>query len=177
MSLITSARRGIVAAVALATSALVLSAGAATATEAETAPVEETSTEVSELDRIRAIDPVVYERRVRKWINVQREKRDLKPVRANDCATGIARDWGQYLAENLEFYHQDLSPFFDKCNATYAGETLARGAVSPKAMVKLWMNSDGHRGILLSKYPNKIGLGAFQDSRGDWLVAADFIRK
>jgi uncharacterized protein YkwD len=43
-------------------------------------------------------------------------------------------------------------------------------------MVQLWMNSDGHRHILLSRYPNRIGIGAYQDSRGDWLVAADFAR-
>ena len=36
------------------------------------------------------------------------------------------------------------------------------------------MDSEGHRHILLSKYPNRIGLGAYLDSRGDWLVAADF---
>jgi uncharacterized protein YkwD len=126
------------------------------------------------LDEIRAMDPADYARSVLRIINQKRAARDLPALRLNTCTDRLAERWGSYLATNLEFYHQDLSPFFKRCDAQYAGETLARGAVSPQEMVRLWMNSDGHRHILLSKYPNRIGLGAYLDSRGDWLVAADF---
>jgi uncharacterized protein YkwD len=124
--------------------------------------------------RSAALDPAVYAQRVLRGINQKRAARDLPALRLDTCTDRLAESWGSYLAANLEFYHQDLTPFFKKCDARYAGETLARGAVTPQEMVRLWMASDGHRHILLSKYPNRIGLGAYLDSRGDWLVAADF---
>ena len=130
----------------------------------------------TDLETLRAMDPEVYERRVQRLINDRREARGLRPVRLHSCTDGVAENWGEYLAENLEFYHQDLDTLFNRCDATYAGETLARGAITPQHMVRLWMQSDGHRHILLSRYPNRIGLGAYQDERGDWLVAADFTR-
>lgn len=135
-----------------------------------------TSADAASLSYIRSISPSDYESRVVAWINRQRDARGLAPVRAHSCTDYYAERWASYLGRNLEFFHQNLDPFFDKCHATYAGETLARGAVSPKEMVNLWMNSDGHRAILLSKNPRRIGVGAYLDSRGDWLVAADFTR-
>ena len=158
----------------LAVAAVVAGTGAATASgrtpSVAPAPVHGKKS----LDEIRAMSPDDYARSVLRVINQKRAARDLPAVKLNACTDKLAESWGSYLATNLEFYHQDLSPFFKRCDARYAGETLARGAVSPKEMVRLWMSSEGHRHILLSKYPNRIGLGAYLDSRGDWLVAADF---
>jgi len=155
--------------------AMLLVAGTGSA-QALSAPDQLAVARTTNLDTLRAMDPEVYERRVQRLINKKREARGLRAVRLHSCTDVIAEDWGSYLAENLEFYHQDLGKFFNRCDATYAGETLARGAITPRHMVRLWMESDGHRRVLLSKYPNRIGLGAYQDSRGDWLVAADFTR-
>ncbi len=158
----------------LAVAGTVTSTGAATAAGRTVAAAPAPAHTKKSLDEIRAMDPGVYAHKVLRIINEKRAARDLRAVKLNTCTDKLAESWGSYLAGNLEFYHQDLSPFFEKCGAQYAGETLARGAVSPQEMVKLWMGSEGHRHILLSKYPNRIGLGAYLDSRGDWLVAADF---
>ena len=164
MSVATSARRILIAVIGVLAPMLAVLAG--------TTPVAEAAS----LSEVRSISPDTYEARVISWINRERADRGLAPVRQHSCTDLYAERWSRYLGRNLEFFHQDLDPFFSQCNARYAGETLARGAVTPRAMVQLWMNSDGHRAILLSKNPRRIGVGAFLDSRGDWLVAADFTR-
>ena len=179
MNVLTPLHRRFAAALALAMTGFALSAAPATATVTTTsivtaaAPAQQT---VSPLERIRGMDPQTYERKVRRQINKKRANHNLSRVKGNACAARIAQDWSDYLAPRFEFFHQDLSPFFKKCNTTYAGETLARGAITPKRMVRLWMESPGHRRILLSKSPRKVGLGATLDPRGDWVVTADFIR-
>lgn len=140
-----------------------------------TAPGADAATSTAS-SAVRSISPDDYEHRVHVWINRVRVERGLPRLRAHGCTDYYAERWSRVLGRNLDFYHQDLDPFFSKCHARYAGETLARGHVSPRAMVRLWMNSPGHRAILLSRKPRRIGLGAYLDSRGDWLVAADFTR-
>ena len=162
---VASLARGTVAAL-LAAVALVGTSAAATGAVSST----------TRLDAIRAMDPDTYEQKVQHWINEERERRGLRKVQLNTCTDRVAENWSEHLASTMQFYHQSLDPLFDRCNATYGAETLARGAVSPRQMVQLWMDSDGHRRILTSKYPTRIGLGATLDERGDWLVAADFIR-
>ena len=164
MSVAANARRILIAVVAVLTSVLAVVGGTTAGAEA------------ASLDQIRSISPDTYEARVITWINRERADHGLAPVRQQSCTDLYAERWSRYLSRNLEFFHQDLDPFFSRCNARYAGETLARGAVTPREIVQLWMNSDGHRAILLSKNPRRIGVGAFLDSRGDWLVAADFTR-
>ncbi len=134
------------------------------------------SADAMSLTSVRSLTPDTYEARVVTWINRERVAHGLPRVRAHTCTDRYAERWSHYLGRRLAFFHQDLDPFFSRCHARYAGETLARGAVSPREMVQLWMHSDGHRAILLSRHPRRIGVGAFLDARGDWLVAADFTR-
>ena len=164
MSIAADARRILVAVIAVLASTFAVVGGTTTSADA------------ASLSYIRSISPDTFESRVIANINREREARGLRKVRGHSCTDYYAERWGRYLSRNLEFFHQDLDPFFDKCHATYAGETLARGAVTPKEIVRLWMNSPGHRAILLSKNPRRIGVGAYLDSRGDWLVAADFTK-
>ena len=117
-----------------------------------------------------------YERSVRYWINQKRKARGLRPLREQTCTDNAAERWGSYLSANLEFFHQSMEKLLDRCGARWAGETLAKGPVSPKQMVSLWMHSTGHRAILLSKSPRRIGIGAYPDVNGYWVVAADFTR-
>ena len=123
-----------------------------------------------------AMDSEVYERKVQYWINQQRLNHGLGKLRLESCTDSIAEDWGSYLARTLEFFHQDLGKLIDRCNAEYAGETLVKGPVGPRQAVRLWMKSDGHRHILLSPKPRRIGIGAYVDENGYWVVAADFSR-
>ena len=82
----------------------------------------------------------------------------------------------QVPREDHEFYHQSMLDVLNRCNAVYAGETLGRGAITPRTLVRMWMRSDGHRAVLLSSKSRRSGVGATPDSSGRWVVAANFMR-
>jgi uncharacterized protein YkwD len=117
-----------------------------------------------------------YESRVQGWINRQRTARGLRSLRLEACTDRAAERWAKHLAETSAFYHQSMRKVLRTCGASYAGETLAKGSIGPRRVVRLWMQSPGHRRILLSKSPRRIGVGAFPDAKGAWVVVADFTR-
>ena len=123
-----------------------------------------------------SIDSEVYERKIRTAINRQRDRRDLRPLRFERCTDDVAERWSGFLARTMSRDHQAMSKVLATCDATWAGETLAKGSVSPRKMVRTWMSSPGHRAILLSKAPRRIGIGAHPDATGAWVVAANFTR-
>lgn len=123
-----------------------------------------------------AMAPDSYEKQVQYWINVRRAHHGLRHLRVASCIDRVAERWGEHLATTDTFYHQSMNAVLDTCHAHYAGETLGRGAITPKRLVYLWMHSPEHRHVLLSKYPRRIGIGAFPDRFGEWVVAADFMK-
>ena len=123
-----------------------------------------------------ATAPDTYEKRVQRLVNKRRANHDLPRLRMAACADNVAEDWSYYLAANGEFFHQSMSDVLDRCDARYAGETLGRGAMTPRKLVRMWMQSPGHRAVLLSSKSRRIGVGATADADGRWVVAANFIR-
>jgi uncharacterized protein YkwD len=117
-----------------------------------------------------------YEHRVQHWINVRRAHHGLRALRFSACADRAAERWGAHLALTDTFVHQSMWTIMNRCDARYAGETLGRGAITPKHLVRLWMHSPPHRAVLLSRHPRRIGIGAYPNLRGEWVVAADFMR-
>jgi uncharacterized protein YkwD len=117
-----------------------------------------------------------YEQRVQRQINIRRANHGLALLRFASCPDPTAERWSRYLAVNNTFFHQSMTGILDRCDARYAGETLGRGSMSPNRLVTMWMNYPGHRAILLSPRPRRIGIGASPDLNGGWVVAANFIR-
>jgi uncharacterized protein YkwD len=117
-----------------------------------------------------------YESRVQRLINHRRTAHNLGHLRLATCTDDAAERWSTYLASNNLFYHQDMGDLLNRCDAMYAGETLGRGAISPRTLVRLWMHSSGHRAVLLSSQSRRIGIGAKPDAYGQWVVAANFMR-
>lgn len=122
------------------------------------------------------IAPDSYEKKVRYWVNVRRKNKGLRPVRFATCPTRTARRWSRHLASTDQFYHQPMKRVLNRCQARYAGETLALGRIRPRRTVRLWMQSPPHRKILLSRRARRIGIGAKADSHGRWVVTANFVR-
>jgi len=122
------------------------------------------------------MSPAGYEKRVVYWVNVVRKNRNLPRLRVEQCTDGVAERWNAHLAKNDLFYHQSMQKVLDRCSAQYAGETLGRGAVTPKVLVRMWMNSDGHRAVLVSPSARQIGVAAQPDDQGRWVTTADFTR-
>ncbi|TIC87885.1 CAP domain-containing protein [Nocardioides sp. GY 10113] len=124
----------------------------------------------------KSFTPAQYADRVHKLINKRRAAHGLRPLKDGTTIDRIARNRAQRLVENREFRHYSLKPLFSKANASYAGENLVSGPFGPRRAVRAWMKSPGHRKIMLSKKPNKVGVGAAVTRDGAWLTVADFVR-
>lgn len=146
------------------------------AATAQAAPIAQAPAPTPSED-YRAVPSATYEARVLRSINQRRARHNLPRVRLDSCADRLAERWSAYLAANSLFKHQDLSPFYTRCDATYAAETIARGPVLPRRLVSLWMDSRTHRAIILNRSPRFVGVAAVLDSRGSWVVTADFMRR
>ncbi len=119
----------------------------------------------------------VYESRLQVWVNRVRHARGIRPIAVRPCHDGYAERWTNYLARNNQFRHQDLGPYMDRCKLTKAGEILALGQVRPVRMVRMWMNSPGHRKIMLDRSFGLSGIAARRDSNGNWIGCIDFGRR
>jgi uncharacterized protein YkwD len=81
------------------------------------------------------------------------------------------------MANQNRMFHQDLQRVVTDCGLSYAGENVAYGYDSGTAVVRAWMNSDGHRANILSRHYRAIGIGARRADDGTWYVAQVFGRK
>jgi uncharacterized protein YkwD len=120
--------------------------------------------------------PDLFERRVQVLVNRRRTAHGLPRLGFASCPDGSAERWARYLAARDAFYHQSMSSVLSRCNATYAGETLGRGSLTPRMLVRMWMQSPGHRAVLLSPKSRRFGVGATPYGNGGWVVAANFVR-
>lgn len=99
-------------------------------------------------------------------VNQEREKRGLKPMKADVQLSKVARDKSQDMIDNNYFSHQSPrygSPF-DMMKAygiSYraAAENIAAGQSTAKQVMDGWMNSDGHRANILNPNLDTIGVG------------------
>ena len=117
-----------------------------------------------------------YEHRTLRQINRVRHNHHLRRLTFQSCANRVANRWSAHLASTNTFYHQSMTRLLDKCNAYYAGETLGRGSIAPRTLVSMWMHSAPHRKVLMSRSPSRIGIGATPNSRGEWVVTANFMK-
>ena len=124
---------------------------------------------------VMSMAPETYEKRVQHWVNRVRAKRGLRQLRVARCTDRVAERWTRHLAAGDLFFHQSMQSVLERCNARYAGETLGRGAITPKRLVRMWMESDGHRAILISPQPRRIGIGSVPDAWGRWVTTANFM--
>lgn len=149
-------------------------ASLAAPTAATAAPVPTTLETTSVVMTAAALD--TYEQRVQRLVNKRRANNGLHRVRFARCANRVAEEWSRHLSETGLFEHRSMTEVLDRCNARYAGETLGRGTMGPRKLVRMWMRSPGHRAILLSPKPRRIGVGASPDDSGRLVVTANFIR-
>lgn len=110
-----------------------------------------------------------YEREVHRLVNIERAKAGLGSLQLSSEISRVARDKSKDMAYGDYFSHTSPtfgSPF-DMMRAYgiqfgFAGENIAAGHSSPEAVMRGWMNSDGHRRAILNPNYNKIGVGYFE---------------
>ncbi len=107
-----------------------------------------------------------YEKEVVRLVNEIRVENGLKELVADEELSRVARIKSQDMKDNNYFSHTSPvygSPFdmMKKFGISYktAGENIAKGQTTPKAVVSGWMNSPGHRANILNASYNTIGVG------------------
>lgn len=115
-----------------------------------------------------------YEAEVVRLVNEERMARGLKPLSQNWELSRVARYKSQDMKDNRYFSHTSPvygSPYqmMRSFGISYrsAGENIAMGYRTPKAVVNGWMNSAGHRANILSAAFTEIGVGYVADG-GYW---------
>jgi uncharacterized protein YkwD len=116
-----------------------------------------------------------WETRVLKLTNARRKAHGVKPLKASPCADRLAEPWTRHLATRQVLKHQSLDPFFDCPDVSYAGENIAYGYETPRALVSAWMHSEGHRANILSRHFHRIGVSGWRATNGQTYATQDFL--
>lgn len=111
-------------------------------------------------------------------INEVRADKGLRKVWNFDvCTDELAEQWGNRIARTGRFEHRDQGEVIRRCNNTWAGETLVRGTgLTPDDMVRLWLDSPGHREILLSPRARRAGVAITDDPQGRTIGVVNMVR-
>lgn len=107
-----------------------------------------------------------YEAEVIRLVNEIRKQNGLQPLTANWELSRVARYKSQDMVDKRYFSHTSPTygtPFqmIKAFGLSYrtAGENIAYGYATPKAVVDGWMNSSGHRANILNASYKQIGVG------------------
>ncbi|MBN1221578.1 MAG: hypothetical protein JXM69_21835 [Anaerolineae bacterium] len=99
-------------------------------------------------------------------INAERSRNGRSPLSINPLLMQAAEAHSQDMVNRNFFDHinpdgQDPGDRLDNVgyNYAWAGETIGAGYTTPQAMFNAWMNSSGHRDILMEKEFTEIGIG------------------
>lgn len=103
---------------------------------------------------------------VLRLVNIERSKAGLSPLKLSNELSSVATKKSQDMADNNYFSHTSPtygSPFDMMkqfgINYTTAGENIAQGYSSAEAVMKGWMNSQGHKDNILSSKFGTLGVG------------------
>lgn len=128
-------------------------------------------------------DVSAVEKEVVRLVNVERQKNGLNPLELDAELSKVARLKSQDMATKGYFSHTSPtygSPFdmMKQFGIKYsaAGENIAMGQPTAEAVVKAWMNSEGHRANILSKSFTKIGVGYYKGNNGSPYWTQMFIK-
>lgn len=116
-------------------------------------------------------DQDAYRNAVVDLVNAERAKAGLRPLSVDTRAAQAAQLRAQEIKNTFSHTRPDGSSFstaLNQAGASYrgAGENIAYGQNSPKAVMQGWMNSSGHRANILNKDYTAIGVGHYKDASG-----------
>jgi uncharacterized protein YkwD len=107
--------------------------------------------------------------------NHRREAHGLQPLKAARCPDRYAEPWTRHLAAKQVLIHQDLAPLLSCPRTSRAGENIAYGYERPRALVRAWMHSPGHRANILSRDFHRIGVSGWRSTDGTTYATQDFV--
>ncbi len=114
------------------------------------------------------------------WINAERTKRGLAPLRLHSGLVTIANSRAAYMASTQVMAHPScVHCLFDNAHIQYYSGTeviawsgYAPGDTAAKSLFSAWRNSSLHWGILMSSKYNYFGLGIAYKSGGHGVFMA-----
>ncbi len=116
-----------------------------------------------------------WEAKVVQLTNARRKAHGRKPLKAAPCPDSFAEPWTRHLARTRTLTHQDLTPMLGCPHTSYAGENIAYGYQTPRALVSAWMHSPGHRANILSPHFHRIGVSGWRATNGVTYATQDFV--
>lgn len=155
-----------------------------TNTESKNTETPKTETSTNQTNNDKQTDSVsAIEQEVVRLVNVERQKNGLSALELDTELSKVARLKSQDMATKGYFNHTSPtygSPFdmMKQFGIKYstAGENIAMGQPTAEAVVKAWMNSEGHRANILNKNFTKIGVGYYKGNNGSPYWTQMFIR-
>jgi uncharacterized protein YkwD len=116
-----------------------------------------------------------WEARVIQLTNDRRRAHGVKPLKAARCPDHFAEPWARHMATTHQLvHHSSLDPLFKCPHTNTAGENIAEGFETPRAVVRAWMSDKGHRDNLLNPDFHRIGVAAVR-THGVTFAIQDFI--
>lgn len=110
--------------------------------------------------------------------NAAREANDRRPLKVSECLRGFAVKQARRMADSGQLFHQDLGTVMAACHLMTAGENVAYGYPTGRAVVNQgWMQSPGHRANILSRAFRLVAVAARRDANGTWYAAQVFGRR
>lgn len=111
--------------------------------------------------------------------NKERNDADVKPLKMSAELTKAAQAYAEYLAESGEFSHTAKGTMRSRVkDAGYkpraVGENIASGQPTPAEVVKDWLESETHKGNILSEDFSEVGFGIAMDKEGQMVWVTDF---
>lgn len=108
-------------------------------------------------------------------INRERRAAGLHRVKFFDsCVSKLANRWSKRLARSGAFTHRNQSQVLRRCHQAWAGEALIKGTgLTPQMTVRAWMDSPGHRAILLTPRASRAGV-AVRSGKGGMVGVLNF---
>ena len=118
-----------------------------------------------------------FDKDVLNLVNQERKKRNLKLLSLSEKLDTAADLHSQDMAENGYYSHRskDGSRAGDRMRRQgyqwrMWGENIARGQRSAEEVVEAWMNSSGHRSMILNEKFTHVGVGYANPSRPYWTL-------
>jgi uncharacterized protein YkwD len=116
-----------------------------------------------------------WEARVVALTNQRRAAHGVKPLKAAACPDKYAEPWTRHLATKRVLVHQDLTPMLSCPHTNTAGENIAYGYETPRALVSAWMHSAGHRANIMNPHFHRIGVSGWRATNGTTYATQDFV--
>jgi uncharacterized protein YkwD len=120
-----------------------------------------------------------YLAEARKYTNHERTIRDRPALGNSECLARFARAQAARMAKAGRIYHtENFDSIGRTCKLRAWGENVAQAAGSDtgRGVVRMWMNSSGHKANILNKTYRHFGMGAvYRD--GKWWVVQVFGRR